>query len=199
MVYGYTRVSTDRQEAQRQRSDLLEAANKAGLVIGEWIEEKISSRNGDRAIFPLVERLQKGDIIMVTELSRIGRSLREINALVEDCRKRGASILTTNNGQRLGEGMDIAAEALLFALGIGAQIERDLISERTKSGLRAARASGKTLGRPAGKSKLDDRAEEIERYLAKGINKSDIARLLDVSRSLLASWLKGRKGKGAKK
>lgn len=198
MVYGYTRVSTEKQDAARQHSDLLESANKAGLLIESWVEEKISSRNGDRMIFPLVERLREDDMILVTELSRLGRSVREIQALISEVAARKATILVTTNSMRLGAKMDIAGETMLFALSISAQLERDIISERTKSGLRAARASGKTLGRPAGKSKLDDKAEEIERYLAKGINKSDIARLLDVSRSLLASWLKGRKGKGAK-
>jgi putative DNA-invertase from lambdoid prophage Rac len=189
MIYGYTRVSTDKQDAQRQRTDLLEAANKAGLMVESWVEEKISSRNGDRMIFPLVAKLQRGDTILVTELSRIGRSLREINKLVEECRQRGASILTANNGERLGEGMSIAGEALLFALGIGAQIERDLISERTKSGLRAARAKGKKLGRPAGVSKLDVKAAEIAKYLALGVNKADVARIVGCSRSLLNAWL----------
>lgn len=190
MVYGYTRVSTEKQDAERQRADLLEAANAKGIIIGQWVEEKISSRNGDREIFGLVERLQKGDVVLVTELSRIGRSLREINRIVGDVSKRHASIITTNNGERLGEGMSIAGEALLFALGIGAQIERDLISERTKSGLRAAKARGSTLGRPQGRSSLEPQGALIKGYLAKGLDKANIARLLGVSRATVNQWVK---------
>jgi len=189
-VYGYTRVSTEKQDAERQRADLLEAANRQGFIIGQWVEEKVSSRNGDREIFRLVNRLQKGDLVLVTELSRIGRSLREINAIVEDCRKRGAAILTTNNGERLGDGMSIAGEALLFALGIGAQVERDLVSERTKSGLRAAKAKGVKLGRPHGRSTLEPQGALIKGYLAKGVDRANIARLLGVSRATVNQWVK---------
>jgi DNA invertase Pin-like site-specific DNA recombinase len=189
MVYGYTRVSNNRQDMTRQRSDILEAANKAGLIVEDWIEETISSRTEDREMLRLVQGLREGDIVMVTELSRIGRSLREIDTLVKECRSRRASIFTTKNGQRLGAGMDVAAQAMALALDIGAQIESDLISERTKSGLMAARTSGKRLGRPAGVSRLDALEPEIRKYLNLGVDKANVARIVGCSRSILHRWL----------
>ena len=126
----------------------------------------------------------------MTELSRIGRSLREINDMISQCRNRHASIWTVNNGQHLGAEMDIAAEALLFALGIRAQIERNLIIERTRSGLRAARSKGVRLGRMPGVSKLDSKADEIQKLLAAKVSKAAVARILGVSRTTVVQWVR---------
>ena len=190
MLYGYIRVSTIEQDTARQRADILEAANAQGLQVAKWVEEKVSGVAKDRTIHSLLEKLEEGDVVAVTELSRIGRSLREINDMVSHCRNRHASIWTVNNGQHLGAGMDIAAEALLFALGIGAQIERNLIIERTKSGLRAARAKGVRLGRMPGVSKLDNKAEEIQKLLSAKVSKAAVARILGVSRTTVVQWVR---------
>jgi len=190
MLYGYIRVSTIEQDTARQRADILEAANAAGLQVAKWVEEKASGVAKDRAVHTLLDKLEEGDVIAVTELSRIGRSLREINDMVSKCRNRKASIWTVNNGQHLGEDMDIAAEALLFALGIGAQIERDLVIERTRSGLRAALAKGVRLGRIPGVSKLDNKAEEIQKLLAAKVSKAAVARILGVSRTTVVQWVR---------
>jgi DNA invertase Pin-like site-specific DNA recombinase len=190
MLYGYIRVSTIEQDTARQRADILEAANAKGLQVAKWVEEKVSGVAKDRAIHSLLDRIEEGDVVAVTELSRIGRSLREINDMVSQCRNRKASIWTVNNGQHLGADMDIAAESLLFALGIGAQIERDLIIERTKSGLRAARSRGVRLGRIPGASKLDNKADEIQKLLAAKVSKAAVARILGVSRTTVVQWVR---------
>jgi DNA invertase Pin-like site-specific DNA recombinase len=190
MLYGYIRVSTIEQDTARQRADILEAANAAGLQVAKWVEEKVSGVAKDRAIRTLIDNLEEGEMVAVTELSRVGRSLREINDMVSKCRERHAAIWTVNNGQHLGADMDVAAEALLFALGIGAQIERDLIIERTRSGLRAARARGVRLGRIPGTSKLDDKADEIQKLIAARVSKAAVARILGVSRTTVVQWVR---------
>ena len=193
-MYGYIRVSTVEQDTARQRADILEAANASGFQVGKWVEEKVSGVAKERTVHSLIDKLEEGDVVAVTELSRIGRSLREINDMVSQCRNRHASIWTVNNGQHLGASMDVAAEALLFALGIGAQIERDLIIERTKSGLRAARAKGVRLGRIPGTSKLDEKADEIQKLLAAKVAKAAVARVLGVSRTTVVQWVKRHAG-----
>lgn len=190
MLYGYTRVSTSEQETDRQRADILEAANAKGLIVGKFIEEKISGVAPNRDVFALIERLDEGDVVAVTELSRIGRSLRDINGIVERCRARRATVWTVNNDMHLGANMTVAEEAHLFAIGIGAQIERDLIRERTRSGLRAARARGVRLGRIPGVSKLDDKADEIKKLLAAKVSKAAVARILGVSRTTVVAWVR---------
>jgi len=179
MLYGYIRVSTVEQDTARQRADILEAANTVGLQVGKWVEEKVSGVAKDRAIHTLLDKLEEGDVIAVTELSRIGRSLREINDMISQCRNRHAAIWTVNNGQHLGADMDV-----------GAQIERTLIIERTKSGLRAARSRGVRLGRIPGASKLDDKADEIQKLLAAKVSKAAVARILGVSRTTVVQWVR---------
>ena len=192
-TYGYMRVSTEKQEMERQRADLLEYANKYGLHIGDnWVEEKVSSRNGERKVFSLVDRLQEGDIILTSELSRIGRSIPEIRRIISEVEQKKASIWTIDHDLRLGVGMNMIGETMLFCLGMAAQIERDLNSVRTKSGLRAAREKGSILGRPAGKSKLDKKAEEIDKLLALTVSKANIAKIVGCSRNALHVWLKRR-------
>jgi DNA invertase Pin-like site-specific DNA recombinase len=190
MLYGYVRVSTIEQDTARQRADILEAANASGLQVAKWVEEKASGVAKDRAIHALIDRIEEGDVVAVTELSRVGRSLREINDMISKCRDKRAPIWTVNNGQHLGADMDVAAEALLFAVGIGAQIERDLIIERTRSGLRAARARGVRLGHIPGASKLDNKADEIPKLLAARVSKAAVARILGVSRTTVVQWVR---------
>jgi DNA invertase Pin-like site-specific DNA recombinase len=197
MLYGYIRVSTIEQDTARQRADILEAANAAGLQVAKWVEEKASGVAKERAVHTLLDKLEEGDVIAVTELSRIGRSLREINDMVSQCRNRKASIWTVNNGQRLGADMDIAAEALLFALGIGAQIERDLIIERTKSGLRAAQAKGVRLGRIPGTSKLETGQTKSRSSSRKGFPKPPLLEFLAFLARLWSSGSGGMRHEGS--
>jgi putative DNA-invertase from lambdoid prophage Rac len=188
--YGYMRVSTDKQDAENQRGAILEYANKHGLVKVEFISEIISTRKSDRQIFKLIEALKPGDQLIIFELSRLGRSMSELESTRVKIAEQGATIhaisqkLVINPG-----GDDITTKALIFALEIAAQVERQMISDRTRNALRARKAQGLPMGRPAGKSKLDDRAEEIKRYRDLKLNLTAIAKLVDCNRQTLANWL----------
>lgn len=194
MVYGYARVSTDKQDADRQELDLRRYAEAEGLGAVKIVRETVSSRKADREVYPLIERMKAGDVLLVTELSRLGRSVIEINGIISDVVRRGAALRVVS-GALAGQAIDgsIQAQALVFALGLSAQVERDLISERTASALRARKAQGVKLGRPVGSSRLNERAEEIDKYLSLGVDKANIARIIGCQRATLYAWLKARK------
>jgi putative DNA-invertase from lambdoid prophage Rac len=189
MTYGYARVSTDRQDADRQELDIRRYAEAQGLGSVKLVRETISSRKAEREIYGLVGKLREGDVLIVTELSRLARSMIELNGIIADVLRKGASLRVVD-GQAVDE--SIGSQSLVFALGIAAQVERDMISERTKSALRARKAQGVKLGRPAGKSKLDEKAEEIRKYLALGVDKANVARIVGCQRATLYAWIKAR-------
>lgn len=189
MTYGYARISTDRQDADRQELDLRRYAETQGLGAVKLVRETISSRKAEREIYGLVGKLRGGDVLIVTELSRLARSMIELNGIIADVLRKGASLRVVD-GQAVDE--SIGSQSLVFALGIAAQVERDMISERTKSALRARKAQGVKLGRPAGKSKLDGKAEDIRKYLALGVDKANIARIVGCQRATLYAWIKAR-------
>ncbi len=149
MVYGYIRVSTEEQNLENQRKAILER-----FKIDEWVEEKRSGTVGweKRSLGGLFERLEGGDMLVVTELSRLGRSLTMIFEIVSLLKKSGVRLVAIKNSFDLDPAnkSDVVAEVLLFAFGLSAQIERQLISERTKQGLAVAKANGKRVGRQKG-------------------------------------------------
>lgn len=149
MTYGYIRVSTEEQNLENQRKAILER-----FKIDEWVEEKRSGTVGweKRSLGELLERLEGGDTLVVTELSRLGRSLSMIFEIVSLLKKSGVRLVAIKNNFDLdpSNASDIAVSVLMFAFGLSAQIERELISERTKLGLAVARANGKRIGRQKG-------------------------------------------------
>ena len=191
MIYGYLRVSTNRQDLNNQKNAVLKYANGLDLGQVEFIEETISSRKADRQIYPLIERLKIGDSLIIYELSRLARSMCELGFIRMKIAEKKATlhaishklIITPNSS-------DISTTALVFALEISAQIERQMISERTKNALQAKKAEGMILGRPKGISKLDDHQDEIKRYLAIDLNLTAIAKLVGCNRQTLTNWLK---------
>jgi len=192
-VYGYARVSTDKQDSDRQVSEIIAYCKAHGLGDPVIVQEVA---HGQADIKPELERvlgmLREGDILAVWELSRLTRqSVAALFSIVERIHKAGAGILEVKSGTLIGS--DVSGEAYLFALGLSARIERDMISARTKSALEKRKEKGMRLGRPAGKSKLDAKRDEIERYLKLGINKTAMAKLLGCSRSALLNWLKRNK------
>ena len=194
MNYGYMRVSTDKQDAENQRGAILEYANKHGLAGIEFISEVISSRKADREIFQLIARLAAGDNLIIFELSRLGRSMGELESIRVKIAEQGATVHAISQGLTITpDGNDIPTKALIFALEISAQIERQMISDRTKNALQARKAKGLPMGRPAGVSKLDALSETIKGYQAKGLNLTAISKLIDCNRQTLANWLESNK------
>lgn len=190
---GYIRVSSKKQTLEHQRFEIENFAKREGIKIDTWVEEKISSRKAlkSRKLGELLESLQENDILISCEISRLGRSLLEVMRILETCLNKNCQVWTIKENYRLGN--DIQSKVLAFAFGLAAEIERKLISDRTKSSLANIKASGKKLGRPFNaetkKLKLSKNAKRIHTLLQKGISKSQIARILGVGRGTLRRYL----------
>lgn len=192
-IIGYIRVSSNKQTLEHQRYEIKQFARKNNLIITRWVEETISSRKPlhKRKLGLLLEELQTGDILISCEISRLGRSLLEVMRILETCLNKNCQVWTIKENYRLGN--DIQSKVMAFAFGLAAEIERNLISQRTKSSLANIRASGKKLGRPfaaqSKKLKLAKNTRKIQNLLNKGLSKSQIARILSVNRSTLRRFL----------
>ena len=198
-IWGYTRVSTEQQDYERQKLEILEYANLQGWKIDRFLQSKASSRKGEkeRGVDVLKEAAERGDVevIVFSELSRLGRSVGEIcrliNHLVDEC---GVALHFLKERLELQKGKrDIASKVMLTQFSLLAEIERDLISERTKSALAARKAQGVKLGRPAGHSKLDQHTEKIREWVELGVTNKSIARNLNCAANTLSIWLKGKR------
>lgn len=193
MNYGYIRVSTDKQTTQNQRFEIQQYCARENLPVSGWIQETISGTRAydKRALGRLLRRVKEGDIIICTELSRLGRSLFMIMEILHHCMKRGCCVISIKEGYHLGE--NIEAKVLAFAFGISAEIERQLISQRTMEALRRKKAEGASLGRPEGFApaiaRLDVEVDRIRQLLADGTPKVEIARRFHVSRKTFYNWL----------
>ena len=179
MIYGYIRVSTNTQTTDNQKFEIAQFAKKQGIRIDKWIEETISSRQelSKRKLGLLIKQIQKGDVLISSELSRLGRDLLQIMGILNHCMNIGADIWTIKDNYRLDAG--IQGKILAFAFGLTAELERNLISQRTKEALAARRAAGMVLGRPYGSKssylKLSGRENFICNMLNKGYSKTQIA------------------------
>lgn len=197
-IVAYLRVSTDAQDMNAQRLEILDRANREGLQVNDWVSFEISSRRSmdERGITGLLDRLDPGDMLIVAELSRLGRSLGQVIEIVNRLIDGKVLLWSIKDGIRLdGTGqMDLATKTMVAMFGLMAEIERDLISQRTKAGLAAARAKGKVLGGRPGlrTSKLDARREQIQEYLDKKVSLASIAKLVEVAPSTLQGWLVSR-------
>ena len=188
---GYIRVSSSRQTLEHQRFEIENFANHEGIKIDTWVEEKISSRKSldKRKLGELLNHLNKNDILITCEISRLGRSLLEVMKILETCLNKNCQVWTLKENYRLGN--DIQSKVLAFAFGLAAEIERKLISERTKSSLANIKASGKKLGRPLSsqsqKLKLSKNTQKVQDLISQGLPKSKIAKILGVHRFELSS------------
>lgn len=197
MIYGYIRVSTDKQTVENQRFEITSMTKKSKIIIDEWIEETISGTvsPNKRNLGKLIDKTKKGDIIICSELSRLGRNMFMIMSILNILMERGVLIYTVKERYRLGE--DLTSKVLAFAFSISAEIERSLISQRTKEALKRKKAEGVTLGRPKGRKnshcKLDDCEYQIRKMLRDGYPKCLICKQLGVSTSTLWLYLKRKK------
>ena len=192
-VIGYIRVSSAKQTVEHQRYEITQFALKENITIDKWVEETISSRQilNKRKLGSLLDTLQDGDVLISCEISRLGRSLLEVMRILEICLNKNCQVWTIKENYRLGN--DIQSKVLAFAFSLAAEIERKLISDRTKSSLANLKAGGKTLGRPLNaeskKLKLAKNKKKVQQLLSKGISKTQIAKILGVQRSTLNRFI----------
>ena len=189
---GYLRVSTADQDLNKFRADVLEFAMVRGFGRVEFVQEKVSGKKPwrERQLGQVVESLEAGDRLIVPELSRLGRSALEILEIMQQARAAGACIYAVKGGWQLDDSMQ--AKVMLHFMAMMSEIERDLISERTKEALAAKQAAGVKLGRRPGpgRSKLDEHAEEIRALLANGSTKKFVAERYGTTPQNLNNWLR---------
>ncbi len=193
-TYAYIRISTDKQDLENQRYSILEYANRKKLGNVEFIEETVSGKVSwkNRKLKDLIMHLQKGDNFIVAELSRLGRSMLEIMELLDILLSKGVNIYVVKGNYELKD--DIQSKVLAFAFSLASEIERELISQRTKEALARVKSEGKKIGRPKGSysSKLDEKREYIEELLDKGVSIASIAKILGVHYQTMRNYIKRR-------
>lgn len=195
MVYGYIRVSSDKQTVENQRFEVTNFCERNNLTIDGWIEETISGTKSysKRALGALLRRVNKDDLIICTELSRLGRNLFMIMEILNICMTKECRVWTIKDNYRLGE--DIQSKVLAFAFGLSAEIERNLISQRTKEALARLKAEGKHIGRKEGKrnNKLNAKCTAKHRFIVRkldeGVSIPNIAKTIKVARGTLYRYL----------
>jgi DNA invertase Pin-like site-specific DNA recombinase len=197
MRYAYIRVSTDKQTTEQQRFEILKFADEKKLAIDHWIEETVSGTKKvqDRKLGILLLQLQAHDVLIVTEISRLGRSLMEIMSFLHTLMEQDVLVYSIKEGYALGNNLN--SKVLAFAFSLSAEIERAMISQRTKEALARKRSEGKRLGRPKGSlsktTKLTGKDAMIKELLAKRVAISAIARILGVHRLTVARYVKTRR------
>lgn len=195
MIYGYIRVSSDKQTVENQRFEINKFCEREKLKVDGWIEETISGTKAydKRQLGSLLKRVQKDDVIICAELSRLGRNLFMIMEILNICMTKECKVWTIKDNYRLGE--DIQSKVLAFAFGLSAEIERNLISQRTKEALARKKAEGIVLGRPKGKKsapekyKLYGKHTLITELLAAKVSKRRIAKICEVDRNTLDRFI----------
>ena len=189
---AYLRVSTTDQDLEKNKADILHLANEKGLGQVNWVEETVSGRVSwrKRAIANVIDELHTGDNLLVSELSRLGRSMLECMEILSVASQQGIHIYAVKGNWQLDDSIQSKIVAMAFAMA--AEIERDLISQRTKEALAAKKRAGMKLGRPrgVGKSKLDKHRPEIEALLAHGSTQKYIAGRFGTTEANLSRWLK---------
>lgn len=195
MVYGYIRVSTDHQDCENQKLGIEAKARSLGVQIEKYIQDSGVSGTKEpnkRALGSCLRRLQSGDVLICSELSRLGRKMFMIMRILEHCMNIGARVYTVKDGYELGD--NIQSKVLAFAFGLSAEIERDLISQRTKEALALRRAQGYKLGRAFGsrnkRHKMDGKYETVIKMLNQGYTKMYIARNFRVSAATITRFLR---------
>ncbi len=195
MIYGYIRVSTEKQTVENQKFEINQYCSKNTIQVEKWISETISATKklNDRKFGKLLRRLQRDDVVIVSEISRMGRNLLQIMGILNDCMEKGVVVITVKEGYELGN--NINSKVLAFAFGLSAEIERNLISQRTKEALARKRAEGVILGRPKGESRIESlklfpKKDIVIKMLKRGESFSSIARKLKVHRITVTKFIR---------
>jgi DNA invertase Pin-like site-specific DNA recombinase len=197
MIYGYIRVSTDKQSVENQKFEILNFVNQKKLVINEWVEEVESGgrKASERKLGKLLKDIKKGETLIVSEISRLGRSLLDVMSTLNELMNKDCSLFSIKENLELGgDKNNITSKVLAFAFSLSSEIERQLISQRTRESLARKKAMGQSLGRPKGyklkNKKLSGKEEEISHLLTHGVSARAISRLLNVHHSTVLSFAK---------
>ena len=199
MVYGYVRVSTKDQSYEYQKNQILAYSNDSKLSNVTFVEDVVSGAKDwhKRAIGDLViDTMHAGDVLLVNEFSRLGRSLLDILEILKTLKEKGCPVHIVREKMLIGD--DISSKLMVFMFSLVSEIERDLIKSRVTEGVQNSMKNNpdRSWGRPKGsqyKSKLDDKRESIVELLDKGISKASIAKMLDLNYQTLNSYIKTRK------
>ena len=176
MIYGYIRVSSDKQTVENQRFEIKNFCDNQNIKIDGWIEETISGTKAynKRELGKLLNKVQKDDLIICAELSRLGRNLFMIMEILNICMSKECRVWTIKDNYKLGE--DIQSKVLAFAFGLSAEIERNLISQRTKEALARKKIEGVILGRPKGKKSAPEKYKlHDKRILIQELLKAEVS------------------------
>lgn len=196
MIFAYIRVSTELQSYEGQRYEIEQWVSRRQWVIDKWVQEKASGTKAlkKRTLDGLLKRMKKGDTLICTELSRLGRNMMMVMSILNTCSQKGIKIYSIKDSFELSDSLN--AKIIAFAFSLAAEIERNLISQRTREALAAKRAAGVKLGRPFGKSRERKRFEQKEAYiraqLAQGVTIGSLADELHVHRNTLSRYLNER-------
>ena len=192
-VYGYLRVSTDKQDCDNQKLGVEALAKRRGLVVDKWIEDDGVSGTKEpekRALGGVLKKLKKDDVILCSELSRLGRKLFMIMRILEKAMSVGAHIFTEKENYELGD--NVQSKVLAFAFGLVAELEREMISKRTKEALQRLKAEGKELGRRGIKNKRHKvdtfPMDKFKKLYLSGMNVEKIAKILNFSTTWLYNY-----------
>lgn len=194
-VVAYVRVSTNKQDLENQRHEIERYCSVHSLAVDEWDEDIASGTTQvkDRRAGAMLDGLASGDTLIVSEISRISRSVRTLLNVIEDCIDHGITVISVKQNITFEKGL--TSKIMMVGLGLAAEVEREMISARTKEALARRSAEGVRLGRPAvtylpENRKLFGKDEEILSYMRRRVSKAAIARLLDVSASTLYRYIK---------
>lgn len=195
---AYLRASTDKQETSNQKLEILEFARKKELRIDDYIELTISSRKSSkhRRIDELINRLNPTDTLIVTELSRLGRSTAEVISLINALVESNVRVVILKQNLDIHQ-HDMNSKIIITLFSLFGELERDLVSLRTKDALAAKKAQGQTLGKPKGtiqKSKFDQHLEKIKDFLGMGLSVRKIAKLLGYSNHIALNTYINKRG-----
>ena len=197
MIYAYIRVSTEMQTFEAQKFEIEKWCTRKELVIDRWVEETVSGacKVEKRVLGKVLRRMSRGDVLVCTEISRLGRNMMMVMSILNTCSQKGLHIYSIKDNFELSDSLN--SKIIAFAFSLAAEIERNLISQRTREALAAKKAAGMTLGRPKGPSKerlrFDSVLPEIKRRLADGATIASLAKRLKMHRNTLSRFLREEK------
>lgn len=194
MNYAYIRVSTQIQSYDGQHYEIEKWCGERSIGIDRWVQEKVSGNRdwNERTLGTLIRRMKQGDLLVCAELSRLGRNMMMVMSILNVCSRKGIHVYSIKDHFELSD--DLQSKIVAFAFSLAAEIERNLISQRTREALAAKKAAGVRLGRPEGASskrrRFEERLPEIVRMRELGISMESIARAIDIHKNTLYRYMK---------